>query len=458
MEIRGPRRREAVGGRGARPARPVLEGLGRRPRRAPAGDREAVLAPAVHHRRRRLEAGGPVHPAADRARGGRPGQACATTRGSSARRWRRPRPSGRRWSVTTVTPARWRWRSRGWSSAGNLPMPPTAAPSRSSSRTPARSSRRSRRARRGDVDRAVDAASAAFDGGGLRWPPRTAGGTCSASPRRSATTRRSWRALESRQVGKPIGGARWEIGQVSKVLEFYAGAATKIRGSTIPVTRPGLDLTLQASPSASSGLIVPWNFPLMMASWKVGPALAAGNTAVLKPASWSPLDRPAPRRARARGRAAARRAERGHRARARGRHARWPPTRRIGKIAFTGETATGREIMRAAAGTVKKVSLELGGKSPNIVFADADLEAFARGIAVRRVRQLRPGLLRAQPDPRRAVGPRARRRAVRRRHGAGEGRRPVRRRRPRSVRSSRSASASASRATSRAAWPKGRRW
>ena len=182
-------------------------------------------------------------------------------------------------------------------------------------------------------------------------------------------------ALESRQIGKPISGARWEVGQVARVLEFYAGATTKLRGSTIPVTRPGLDLTLR-EPIGVVGLIVPWNFPVMMASWKVGPALAAGNTAILKPASYSPLT-------------AIRLAEYALEAGlppgvlnvvtgpgpvVGGAMAAHPG---IGKIAFTGETATGQEILRAAAGTVKKVSLELGGKSPNIVFADADLEAFA---------------------------------------------------------------------------------
>jgi acyl-CoA reductase-like NAD-dependent aldehyde dehydrogenase len=226
-----------------------------------------------------------------------------------------------------------------------------------------------------DVDRAVRAARRAFEG---EW------GTMAAADRGRLLSRfaEAVRAheeelarLESRQVGKPIGGARWEIGQVSRVLEFYAGATTKLRGSTIPVARPGLDLTLK-EPIGVVGLIVPWNFPLMMASWKVGPALAAGNTAVLKPASWSPLT-------------ALRFAELAL-------EAGLPPGvlnvvtgpgpvvgtalaahESVGKIAFTGETATGREIMRTAAGTIKKVSLELGGKSPNIVFADADLEKFA---------------------------------------------------------------------------------
>ena len=226
-----------------------------------------------------------------------------------------------------------------------------------------------------DVDRAVEAAQAAFDG---EW------GSMAASDRgrlllRFAEVVRDHEdelaALESRQIGKPISGARWEVGQVARVLEFYAGATTKLRGSTIPVTRPGLDLTLR-EPIGVVGLIVPWNFPVMMASWKVGPALAAGNTAILKPASYSPLT-------------AIRLAEYAL-------EAGLPPGvlnvvtgpgpvvgeamaahPGIGKIAFTGETATGQEILRAAAGTVKKVSLELGGKSPNIVFADADLEAFA---------------------------------------------------------------------------------
>ncbi len=228
---------------------------------------------------------------------------------------------------------------------------------------------------REDVDRAVDAAQAAFDG---EW------GSMAASDRgrlllRFAQVVRDHEdelaTLESRQIGKPISGARWEVGQVAKVLEFYAGATTKLRGSTIPVTRPGLDFTLR-EPIGVVGLIVPWNFPIMMASWKVGPALAAGNAAVLKPASYSPLT-------------AIRLAELALEAglpagvlnvvtgpgpivgEAMASHP------GIGKIAFTGETATGQQILRSAAATVKKVSLELGGKSPSIVFADADIEAFA---------------------------------------------------------------------------------
>jgi len=226
-----------------------------------------------------------------------------------------------------------------------------------------------------DVDRAVAAAQAAFDGG---WATMAASDRGRLLLRFAQVVRdheEELSRLESRQIGKPISGARWEVAQVAKVLEFYAGATTKLHGATIPVTRPGLDFTLR-EPIGVVGLIVPWNFPIMMAAWKVGPALAAGNTAILKPASYSPLTAlrlgelaleaglpdgvlnviTGPGPVVGRGLAA-------------------HPG--IGKIAFTGETGTGREIMRTAAGTIKKVSLELGGKSPNIVFADADLEKFA---------------------------------------------------------------------------------
>ena len=226
-----------------------------------------------------------------------------------------------------------------------------------------------------DVDRAVAAAQAAFDGG---WATMAASDRGHLMLRFAQVVRdheEELSQLESRQIGKPISGARWEVAQVAKVLEFYAGATTKLHGATIPVARPGFDFTLR-EPIGVVGLIVPWNFPIMMAAWKVGPALAAGNTAILKPASWSPLTAlrlgelaleaglpagvlnvvtgPGP----VVGEAIAAHAG-------------------IGKIAFTGETTTGQQIMRTAAGTIKKVSLELGGKSPNIVFADADIERFA---------------------------------------------------------------------------------
>ena len=226
-----------------------------------------------------------------------------------------------------------------------------------------------------DVDRAVEAAQRAFDGDWSRMAASERGRLMLRFAQVVRDHEEELAQLESRQIGKPISGARWEVAQVAKVLEFYAGGTTKIHGSTIPVTRPGFDFTLR-EPIGVVGLIVPWNFPIMMAAWKIGPALAAGNTAILKPASYSPLTAlrlgelaleaglPAgvlnvitgPGPVVGGGLAA---------------HA------GIGKIAFTGETTTGQEIMRTAAGTIKKVSLELGGKSPNIVFADADLEKMA---------------------------------------------------------------------------------
>jgi betaine-aldehyde dehydrogenase len=226
-----------------------------------------------------------------------------------------------------------------------------------------------------DVDRAVTSAQAAFDGG---WATMAASDRGRLMLRFAQVVRdheEELSQLESRQIGKPISGARWEVAQVAKVLEFYAGATTKLHGATIPVTRPGFDFTLR-EPIGVVGLIVPWNFPIMMAAWKVGPALAAGNTAILKPASYSPLTalRLGELALEAGLPAGVLNVITGPGPVVGGGLAAHPG---IGKIAFTGETSTGQEIMRTAAGTIKKVSLELGGKSPNIVFADADLEKFA---------------------------------------------------------------------------------
>ena len=227
-----------------------------------------------------------------------------------------------------------------------------------------------------DVDRAVRAAQAAFEGEWRTWPAVRRGQTLLRLATLIREHAEELSQLESRNVGKPISSARGEIGAAAGVFEYYGGAANKHHGETVPVAKPGLDLTLR-EPIGVVGLIVPWNFPLMMASWKLAPALATGNTAILKPASWSPLTAlrlgelcleagfpagvvnvvtgPGPITG------AALAAHPG-----------------VGKIAFTGETGTGQEILRLAASTIKKVSLELGGKSPNVVFADADLERFAR--------------------------------------------------------------------------------
>ncbi len=180
--------------------------------------------------------------------------------------------------------------------------------------------------------------------------------------------------IESRNVGKPITGARGEVTMVANVFQFYAGAIDKHYGLTIPVAG-GIDATFR-EPLGVVGLIVPWNFPLNIASWKLAPALACGNTVVLKPAGLTPLS-------------VLRLAELaleagipegvinivvGSGAIVGGRLVDHPG---IAKIGFTGSTEIGRQVMQAAAGTIKRVTLELGGKSANVIFADADLERAA---------------------------------------------------------------------------------
>ncbi len=229
-----------------------------------------------------------------------------------------------------------------------------------------------------DVDRAVDAARRAFDDP-RGWATWAAGKRGRALAKLAALIKDhtdELAGLESRNVGKPISGARGETTGAGLVFDYYAGAANKVFGQTIPVSKPGLDLTLR-EPIGVVGLIVPWNFPLLMASWKVAPALAAGNTAILKPASYSPLTaiRLAELALEAGIPAGVLNVVTGPGGSAGAAIAGHPG---VGKVAFTGETTTGQEIMRLASGNVKKISLELGGKSPNIVFADADLEKFAR--------------------------------------------------------------------------------
>jgi acyl-CoA reductase-like NAD-dependent aldehyde dehydrogenase len=229
-----------------------------------------------------------------------------------------------------------------------------------------------------DVDAAVKAARAAFDDrkGWSSWSATKRGRALAKLGAAVRDRLEELALLETQNGGKPITSSRGEILGVSFVFDYYAGAANKVFGETIPVSKvPSLDFTLR-EPIGVVGLIVPWNFPLLMASWKLGPALAAGNTCVLKPASYTPLT-------------ALRLGElaleagippgvinvvTGPGGTAGAALAAHPA---VGKIAFTGETTTGQEIMRLASANVKKVSLELGGKSPNIVFADADLERFA---------------------------------------------------------------------------------
>ncbi len=176
--------------------------------------------------------------------------------------------------------------------------------------------------------------------------------------------------LETMQIGKPISDARDEAALGARVFEFYAGAVTAFCGQTIPIARGGFDFTLR-QPMGVAACIVPWNFPFPIACWKAAPALAAGNCVVLKPASLSPLT------ALALGEIA-------HRAglppgvlqvlpgsgAAIGEGLVTHPL--IRKVSFTGSTDVGRRIMELASRDIKRISLELGGKSPNIIFADAD--------------------------------------------------------------------------------------
>jgi acyl-CoA reductase-like NAD-dependent aldehyde dehydrogenase len=180
--------------------------------------------------------------------------------------------------------------------------------------------------------------------------------------------------LEARNAGKPISDARGEVGMVADVFDYYAGAPERLLGDTIPVAG-GVDFTFR-EPLGVVGLITPWNFPIAIASWKLGPALAAGNTVVLKPAELTPLTAVELERIAV---------EAGvpegvlnvvvGSGRVVGERIVEHPD--VAKVAFTGSTAVGRRIAARAAETVKRVTLELGGKSANVIFADADLEQAA---------------------------------------------------------------------------------
>jgi len=230
-----------------------------------------------------------------------------------------------------------------------------------------------------DVDAAVDAARAAFDAG--KW-------TSMAASRRAKILYKMAQLigerandialLEVRDNGKALSTAKGEMGAIVDCFEFYAGAVTKNYGETIPPPLPTYLASTVREPVGVVGAIVPWNFPLLLASWKVAPALAAGCTIVLKPAPATPLS------ALELGKIAL--------------EAGVPEgvlnivtgsTRELGqwivehpkidKIAFTGSTSTGKMVAATAAQTLKRVTLELGGKSPSIVFDDADIDGAVAG-------------------------------------------------------------------------------
>jgi len=228
-----------------------------------------------------------------------------------------------------------------------------------------------------DVDAAVRAARAAFDEG--PWKDATAQDRGRVLFKLAEIVRGragELAELETRNSGKPIVEAEFDIADVATCFEYYGGLATKIHGDVIPIPDNAMSLALR-EPIGVAGQIIPWNYPLLMAAWKLAPALCAGCTTVLKPAEQTPLtvlelaasfaDAGIPpgvvnivTGAAATGAAIVDHGD-------------------VDKIAFTGSAEVGKAIMRGAAGTLKKISLELGGKSPNIFFADAEFEAAVEG-------------------------------------------------------------------------------
>src|SRR4051812_21759585 len=229
-----------------------------------------------------------------------------------------------------------------------------------------------------DLDAAVSAARAALNGPWGKMSARERGRLVRKIGERLLERADEVARLETLHNGKPISESRHiEIPAAAECFEYYGGWSDKVMGETIPVKGDYLTYTLR-EPIGVVAAIVPWNFPLLLASWKVAPALACGNTVVLKPASQTPLT------AIALGDLALEAGVppgvlnviTGPGARVGRTIVRHPG---IDKVAFTGDTATGREIMQGGAETLKRLTLELGGKSPNIVFPDADIDAAVRG-------------------------------------------------------------------------------
>src|SRR5580765_7897654 len=233
-------------------------------------------------------------------------------------------------------------------------------------------------AEQSDVDAAVAAARAALDGPWGRLSARDRGRLVWNIGEELMERADDIARLETLHNGKPIfESRRIEVPAAADCFRYYAGWADKIQGETIPVTGNYLTYTLR-EPVGVVAAIVPWNFPLLLTAWKVAPALACGNTVIIKPASQTPLTALALAEV--------------------AQEAGIPPGvinvvtgpgstvgqmivehPGIDKIAFTGDTSTGKGIMKGSADTLKRITLELGGKSPNIVFADADLDAALRG-------------------------------------------------------------------------------
>ena len=226
-----------------------------------------------------------------------------------------------------------------------------------------------------DVERAVAAASAAFETWGA-LSPVTRGRHMHRFANLVEEQAEELAGIESRNVGMPIGDARGQLSMIVDVIRYYAGAVDKFFGNTIPVERDGVALTFR-EPIGVVGLITPWNFPLNIANWKAAPAIAAGNTVVLKPASLTPLSvlRYAELALEAGIPAGVLNVVPGPGATVGNALVAHPA---VGKIGFTGSTEVGAGIARQAAAGIKRVTLELGGKSACVVFADADLEKVGR--------------------------------------------------------------------------------
>ena len=234
-----------------------------------------------------------------------------------------------------------------------------------------------------DIDRAVAAARRAFDEGPwAKTPPNVRGKILWKLSQLVEENADTLAEIESLDNGKACAMARAvDIAGTVEMFQYMAGWATKVDGRTMELSTPGTFGFTLREPIGVVGQIIPWNFPLMMAAWKLGPALATGNTVVLKPAEQTPLTalllgellqeagvpdgvvNIVPGYGETAGAALSAHPH-------------------VDKIAFTGSTEVGRLIMQAASGTLKKVSLELGGKAPNIVFADADIEAATAGAAM----------------------------------------------------------------------------
>lgn len=223
-----------------------------------------------------------------------------------------------------------------------------------------------------DADGAIRAAQQAFTGAWRRINTRDRGRLLHRLAALIRENADELARLESRNVGKPIRDSRDEVGLAANVFEYYAGATNKVGGQTIPAAAPGVLLSFR-EPVGVCGIIVPWNFPIAITSWKSAPALAMGNTVVLKPAEQTPLTamRLAELALEAGIPAGVFTVLTGSGSEIGEAIVKHPLIR---KIAFTGSTEVGMNVMRLAADDIKRVSLELGGKSANVIFDDADFE------------------------------------------------------------------------------------